>query len=178
MHCHCKGMENNNSPYIYEKPLRSANKKRGRGLAALGLVALGAVVGSGAFAQVLEPDASTQNQPTADAPVVTASDSAQPDVTEVIDANQVNNATVSDISTPIVAVPFEQTKPKKNSAAIELPALSSNAFGNTSSATPSAGGAQTGSNLGTYKARESEDGDNSYEDRHESRENDDEEYED
>lgn len=180
MHCHCKGMENNNSPYVYEKPLRTSNKKRGRGIAALGLVALGAVVGSGAFAQVLEADAATENQSSADSVVVTATDSAQPDAIEVVDANQVTNATVSDISSPIVAVPFEQTKPKKNSAAIELPALSSNAFGNTSSATPSAGGAQTGSNLGTYKTRESDDGENSYEDRHESRENDDdnEEYED
>lgn len=166
-------MENNNSPYVYEKPLRVSHKKRGRGIAALGLVALGAVVGSGAFAQVLEADAATENQSSADSVVVTAADSAQPDAIEVVDANQVNSATVSDISTPIVAVPFEQTKPKKNSAAIELPALSSNAFGNTSSATPSAGGAQTGSNLGAYKTRDHEDSDDSYEDRHESQDDDD-----
>lgn len=152
----------NNSPYIYEKPLRATNKKRGRSIAALGLVALGALVGSGAFAQVLEADA------------------AQPEAIELVDTNQVNSATVSEISSPIVAVPFEQAKPKKNSAAVELPALSSRAFGNTSSATPSAGGTQTGSNLGTYKTRDSYENDGSYEDRHESSEDDDdyEEYED
>lgn len=173
-------MENNNSPYVYEKPLRATNKKRGRSIAALGLVALGAVVGSGAFAQVLEADAATENQSAADSLVVSASNSAQPEAIEPVDTNRVNSATVSEISSPIVAVPFEQAKPKKNSAAIELPALSSKTFGNTSSATPSAGGTQTGSNLGTYKTRDSYENDGSYEDRHESSEGDDdyEEYED
>lgn len=161
-------MENNDSPYIYEKPLRNSDKKRGRGIAALGLVALGAVVGSGAFAQVLEADASTSTQLADGSATVSTAEPTEPDSILLVDGNQVTSATTTSAQNPIVAVPFEQAEPKKDSAAIELPTISNSSYGNTSSATPSAGGTQTGSNLGTYQSRDHEDSDDSSEDRHES----------
>lgn len=152
-------MENNSSPYVYEKPLRAKRSIRNRSFAAVGLVAVGTAIGGGAFANSLFSDAGSES------------------ATSLNSSDQTNLASGTTAVDPIFVVPFEQAKPSKGSAAIELPALSNESYGNTSSATPYAGGGQTGSNIGVYQSRDRDDDDD--DDRYESkREDHDDEQED
>lgn len=175
-------MENNSSPYVYEKPLRSTNSKLNRSLAAVGLVALGTVIGGSAFAssvineavadtgaQVADPVISNTN------PVPVEDVSNLTETANPVAGATVDNGLVSPVD-PIITIPLEQAQPKKNTAAIQLPALTSGSFGNTSSATPYAstgsGGATkgaTGSNIGVYQTRDDDDDhdDDRYESKHE-----------
>lgn len=124
-------MENNDSPYVYEKPLRAKRvkgSKRLPAIAALGLVGLGGIFGGGAFANSLVDSAKS----------VSASDAlTAPDV--VSDASTASVAVNADSAAQIVSLPLQAAKPKPNSAAVSLPKSVGQTYGNTSSATPSAG---------------------------------------
>lgn len=162
-------MENNSSPYIYEKPLRSKNSKLNRSLAAVGLVAIGTVIGGSAFASSVINEAVADTGAQLTDPVISSTTPVPvEDVSNLTEtANPVAGATVDTVLVspvdPIIAIPLEQAQPKKNTAALQLPALTSGSFGNTSSATPYAstgtGGATkgaTGSNFssGAFPERE------------------------
>ena len=171
-------MENNDSPYVYEKPLRAKGAKFTKAVTAVGLVAFGTVIGGGAFANSVESEADPQTPQ----PIIASGNDSNPD--DAI-SSQIESASNSDsgLNAAIIAVPLEQQTPTKNSAAIELPGLTNKSYGNTSSATPSAGGSQSGSNITSYQDFEDEDEDE-YEDgeRHDRDDHDhddeDEEYED
>jgi hypothetical protein len=167
-------MENNDSPYVYEKPLRAKGAKFTKAVTAVGLVAFGTVIGGGAFANSVESEADPQTPQ----PIIASGNDSNPD--DAI-SSQVESASNSDsgLNAAIIAVPLEQQTPTKNSAAIELPGLTNKSYGNTSSATPSAGGSQSGSNLTSYQAYEDddEDGDDRDRDDHD-HDHEDEEYED
>ena len=175
-------MEKIDSPYIYEKPLRQKRSSRNRTIGALGLVALGTIIGGSAFASSVINEAVADTGAQGIDPVVLNTDATS--VTEVADINSgavegqspfssafAESPEVDPIDS-IISVPLEQAKPKRNSAAIDLPALANNSFGNTSSATPYASGSNaqgaTGSNIsaGTYLTRERSDRER-YEDRNE-----------
>ena len=124
-------MENNDSPYVYEKPLRAKRvkgSKRLPAIAALGLVGLGGIFGGGAFANGLVDSAKSVNASGA---------TATPDV--VVDASNPSVAISADSAAQIVSLPLQEAKPKPNSAAVSLPKSVGQTYGNTSSATPSAG---------------------------------------
>lgn len=171
-------MENNDSPYVYEKPLRAKGAKFTKAVTAVGLVAFSTVIGGGAFANSVESEADPQTPQ----PIIASGNDSNPD--DAI-SSQIESASNSDsgLNAAIIAVPLEQQTPTKNSAAIELPGLTNKSYGNTSSATPSAGGSQSGSNITSYQDFEDEDEDE-YEDgeRHDRDDHDhddeDEEYED
>jgi hypothetical protein len=171
-------MENNDSPYVYEKPLRAKGAKFTKAVTAAGLVAFGTVIGGGAFANSVESEADPQTPQ----PIIASGNDSNPN--DAI-SSQVESASDSDsgLNAAIIAVPLEKLTATKNSAAIELPGLTNKSYGNTSSATPSAGGSQSGSNITSYQDFEDEDEDE-YEDgeRHDRDDHDhddeDEEYED
>ena len=146
-------MENNDSPYVYEKPLRAKGAKFTKAVTAVGLVAFGTVIGGGAFANSVESEADPQTPQ----PIIASGNDSNPN--DAI-SSQVESASNSDsgLNAAIIAVPLEQQTPTKNSAAIELPGLTNKSYGNTSSATPSAGGSQSGSNITSYQDFEDEDG--------------------
>jgi len=147
-------MENNDSPYVYEKPLRAKGAKFTKAVTAVGLVAFGTVIGGGAFANSVESEADPQTPQR----IIASGNDSNPD--DAI-SSQVESASNSDsgLNAAIIAVPLEQQTPTKNSAAIELPGLTNKSYGNTSSATPSAGGSQSGSNITSYQDFEDEDED-------------------
>lgn len=157
----------NNSPYVYEKPLRAKSSKRKKGFAALGLVVLGSAIGTGAFANGLVAGADTEVQKAANS----LSANAAQVVSDEPTAQQISSAVVTQAAeqNPIVSVPFEQTEPKKSAAAISLPAVQFQDYGNISSATPSAGSGSN--NSGAYQDSddryESEDERDDHEDRDE-----------
>lgn len=165
-------MKNNDSPYVYEKPIRNAGARFTKAVTAIGLVAFGTVIGGGAFANSAESEAESQTPQ----PIIASGNDSNTD--DAI-SSQVESASNSDsvINAAIIAVPLEQQAPKKNSAAIELPAISNNSYSNTSSATPSAGGSQSGSNLTGYQSFEDDHEDRDDHDRdeidHDSRDHDD-----
>ena len=146
-------MENNDSPYIYEKPLRSENKKRTKrlaGLSTLGLIGLVGIFGGSAIAKTLV-------SASAETPV------KESDALEVVEANPQNldapgdqlisAASVEPISDPaaLVSIPLQQVKPKPNSQKIDLPGIPDQSFGNTSSATPSVGSGSYSASGGSAK---------------------------
>ena len=108
-------MENNDSPYIYEKPLRSerlgqgaVRSKRLAKLLALGLVGMVGTFGGSAIASnvVTSPRAAADETASTNESVA-AQDSA---------------------SAPVISVPFQEAKPKLNSVKVELPALPNQSF--------------------------------------------------
>ena len=125
-------MENNDSPYIYEKPIRSGLKqlsKRLAGLSTLGLVGMFGIFGGSAIANSLVP-----------ANPATASNEA--DAVEMVDPlidNTDSSVEPTSEPAPLVSIPLQEAKPKPNSVKVELPALPNQSYGNTSSATPSVG---------------------------------------
>lgn len=165
-------MENNDSPYVYEKPLRAKGARFTKAVTAVGLVAFGTVIGGGAFANSVEAEAEPQNPQ----PIIASGNDSNPN--DAI-SSQVESASNSDsgLNSAIIAVPLEQQTPAKNSAAIELPGLANKSYGNTSSATPSVGGSQSGSNITSYQDYEDEDEDSDDHDRGD-RDHDDEDDED
>jgi hypothetical protein len=144
-------MENNDSPYIYEKPLRAKGSRVTKSIAALGLVAVGTVIGGNAFANspishAVSPQLEDSTADSADSPVIVNASGSR-----FASADEASASILFEQSAPIVALPLEQAAPKKNSASLELPQINADSYGNTSSATPSAGGGQTGSNTSSYK---------------------------
>lgn len=154
----------NNSPYVYEKPLRAKSSKRNKGFAALGLVALGSAIGTGAFANGLIAGVDPEAQK--------ATNSVSANALQVVSgepvAQQVSSEALSQAAeqNSIVSVPFEQTEPKKSAAAISIPAVQFQDYGNTSSATPYVGS-------GSNKSGAYQDGDDRYESDEEHDEDDD-----
>lgn len=151
-------MENNN-PYEYEKPLKSFASKRVKGFTALGLVAITSALGGGAIASGLSAQSGNQSSP------VTESASSQ-----------------------IIDIPIDSVVPNKSSGTILLPDLKLPSWGNTSSATPSAGSpsSATGSNISSVQSSSYENEDENdderkssrHENKSESRESDDEQDDD
>ena len=154
-------MENNDSPYVYEKPLRAKGARFSKAVTAVGLVAFGTVIGGGAFANSVQAETEAQTPE----PILESSNNASPDyaATALVESAMGSD---SGLNAAIIAVPLEQQVPKKNSAAIELPEISNQNYGNTSSATPSAGGSQSGSNLTSYEEHEDDDDNDEYTEDH------------
>ena len=166
-------MENNDSPYIYEKPLRSELKQRTKrlaGLSALGLVGMVGIFGGSAIANTVVSSAA-------------ATTANEADAVEIVDPQIQNTDTPGDPlaslatadpeasdSSSVIAVPLQEAKPKPNSVKVELPALPNQSYGNTSSATPSVGSGSyaAGSAPAKFEARG---------ERHESSEGNEREYE-
>jgi hypothetical protein len=154
-------MENNDSPYIYEKPIRSGLKQRSKrlaGLSTLGLVGMFGVFGGSAIANSL---VTSNASPTA----------SEADAVEIVDPLIDNtDSSVEPISDPepLVSIPLQEAKPKPNSVKVELPALPNQSYGNTSSATPSVGSGNysAGSTPSKFAARG--EGNERYEPGHES----------
>lgn len=134
-------MENNN-PYEYEKPLKSFASKRVKGFTALGLVAISSALGGGAIASGLNAQSDNQSSP------VTESASSQ-----------------------VIDIPIDSVVPNKSSGTILLPDLKLPSWGNTSSATPSAGSpsSATGSNISSVQSSSYENEDENDDDRKSSR---------
>ncbi|MEY4639843.1 MAG: hypothetical protein RLY13_841 [Actinomycetota bacterium] len=153
--CHCKGMEENNSPYIYEKPLRPRGSKSVRAIAAVGLFAIGTTVGGSAFGAALgiNQAAETETADAANANLVVVDP-----VETKVDTDSFGNvaaATVDPVpAEPIIQVPLQQAKPKPSERALSLPVLPEQNFSNLSSATPSAGSSGQGGGSYTYGERE------------------------
>lgn len=155
---HSEHMENNDSPYIYEKPLRSELKKRSKrlaGLSALGLVGMVGIFGGSAIANTITTV--TQEGSAAGVDVVDVADIQTDPVPATEDPNVVQ-ASLQESSAepaPVISVPLQEAKPRPTAPKIELPALPTQNFGNTSSATPLAGsvGNAPGSAPANYAAR-------------------------
>lgn len=145
-------MEENNSPYIYEKPLSPRRSKRVLSIASLGLFAVGTAIGGSAFGATLGlGDQNTTETATA----TDASDIVVDDQT-VDPAADASAASIDvDSADPIVSVPLRHAKPQSAEQTLSLPALPVQNYSNLSSATPSAGGstANQGSAAG-YGGRE------------------------
>ena len=166
-------MENNDSPYIYEKPIRSGLKQRSKrlaGLSTLGLVGMFGIFGGSAIANSLVTSNTSTTANGADAveivdPLIDSTDSS---VDPLVSA-----ATAEPTSDPaqLVSIPLQEAKPKPNSVKVELPALPNQSYGNTSSATPSVGSGNysAGSAPAKFEARgeRNERHESSYENEHE-----------
>ena len=152
-------MENNDSPYIYEKPLRSERlgqgakrTKRLAKLSALGLVGMVGIFGGSAIASNVVTSSRAAGENVNANESVAASDSTtavtgDPILTEASVDPAASSASTT--NAPVISVPFQEAKPKSNSVKVDLPALPNQSFGNTSSATPTAGAnASSGSNGG------------------------------
>jgi hypothetical protein len=146
-------MEENNSPYVYEKPLRPRVAKRVRAFATVGLFAVGTAIGGSAFGSVLatsqEPQAETADNANANVVVV------DPATASATDAFGNVAAAVDPVpAEPIVQVPLQQAKPNPGERALSLPVLPDQNFSNLSSATPSAGSGSQGAGSYSYGERE------------------------
>lgn len=113
-------MENNDSPYLYEKPIRTRKQSRGTrvaGLTALGLVGAVGIFGGTAIASTLASNNLTTNEPA------------------VLNLSAGSASTQGD-NQSVIAFPITETEPKTNSIQVQLPEPSRASFTNTSSATP------------------------------------------
>jgi hypothetical protein len=190
-------MENSN-PYEYEKPLKSFASKRVKGFTALGVVAITSALGGGAIASGLSAQSGNQaslagsakNQMTpvvADnsdtvlkeqsfGEVLMASFSAIPqffgsDAVQNSQAQFGTSATASRAKSQVIDIPIDSVVPNKSSGTILLPDLKLPSWGNTSSATPSAGSpsSATGSNISSVQSSSYENEDENDDDRKSSR---------
>ena len=105
-------MENNDSPYLYEKPLRSERlgqaakrTKRLAKLSALGLVGMVGIFGGTAIAGNVASSSRTES---------------------TIQSSASTGASAS--HAPMVSVPFQEATPKSNSVKVHLPALPQKSF--------------------------------------------------
>jgi hypothetical protein len=132
-------MENNDSPYIYEKPLRSSRTKRSQrlaGLSALGLVGMVGVFGGTALANSFVAEKPNETS----LPLAGSSfDSPTEAAVAVVNVAAVENDTNSVTNPSLISVPVQLAKPANNSVKVNLPSVPSQSFGNTSSATPASG---------------------------------------
>jgi hypothetical protein len=140
-------MENNDSPYIYEKPLRSERGRRGTKLvsfSALGVLGMFGIVGGSALASNLVTQPNTDVLSSGDSVQVLKSSAAeyQKSGNPLTRSASANESPVA--ASSIISMPFQETKPNPNSVKIELPALPKQVYGNTSSATPTAGAGNSG----------------------------------
>ena len=179
-------MENNDSPYLYEKPIRTRKPSRGTrvaGLTALGLVGAVGLFGGTAIASTIvannltADDLTAGNLSTLNGGQILGAASPQ----EYSAGAQSVSFDSSDLSAQaanqaVIAFPVTATERKPTSIKDQLPDPSSLSFGNTSSATPSAGSYGSSSNswdsIGKDSAYEER------EDHHYEREDDDDDNED
>jgi len=161
-------MENNESPYIYEKPLSPKRPKRTFAIAAASLAGIGSVVGGTAFASAVVGIATASQDIT---PISSASGQDPQILTaEPTQLGELPTETPRPVAN--TSIPIASSKPNSSVPQVQLPAIAPTAWGNLSSATPSAG-----SWNGTNGAGEYEDG-KDYDDEHEDREDHDDEHED
>ncbi len=135
-------MENNDSPYIYEKPLRSSRTKRSQrlaGLSALGLVGMVGVFGGTALANSFVAEKPNETS------LPLAGSSFNSPAEAVVNVAAVENDTNSVTNPSLISVPVQLAKPANNSVKVNLPSVPSQSFGNTSSATPTSGSYSGGS---------------------------------
>lgn len=152
-------MENNDSPYIYEKPLRSARTKRSQrlaGLSALGLVGMVGVFGGTALANSFVGEKSGDNiLPVAGSDFA----SALPTASVANNVAPTTNDSSAASAASFIAVPLQSAQPANNSIKVNLPSLPSQSFGNTSSATPTSGSYSGGVNAtSSYEGSEEHEG--------------------
>jgi hypothetical protein len=148
-------MEQNDSPYVYEKPLRPRAAKSVRALATVGLFAVGTAIGGSAVGAAMAASESTDLQSTA--ADQNANFSVIDPVAETTDSfgNAAAAVAIDQPESQIVQLPLQ--------SAITLPALPDQNFSNFSSATPSSGASGSGS--GGYSYGEDDDDDDRYESR-------------
>lgn len=171
-------MQNNDSPYVYEKPINRDRSRRFSGIAALGLVGVVGIFGGSAIASNVFTPTTTNSDPVVLDAETTAPDSAAALVDPMIGSSEISlidpAVTSSVIETDddmdqIIAVPLQSAKPKPNSTSIELPALTATDWGNTSSATPTSGSyggsaaGSTGNATNYFTSKASEHDDDSHE---------------
>lgn len=149
-------MENNDSPYLYEKPIR--NRKQSRGTRVAGLTALGLVGAVGLFGGTAIASTIVANNLTADD--LTAGNLSTLNGGQILGAASPQEYSAgaqsvsfdsSDLAAQaanqaVITFPVTATEPKPDSIKVQLPDPSSLSFGNTSSATPSAGSYGSSSN--------------------------------
>ena len=159
--CHSKHMENNDSPYIYEKPLRSSSSKsvkrakRLAGLSGLGLVGVVGIFGGSAFANTMVASAKASEPEGVSAP------EARVEQSSVTNQNLLTDEPSSSAPSAdsVLQLPLQQAQPKPNAVKVQLPNLPSQSYGNTSGATPTAGSYATGSNSNSSYSKFAEQGD-------------------
>ncbi len=174
-------MENNDSPYLYEKPIRTRKQSRGTrvaGLTALGLVGAVGLFGGTALASTIvannltADDLTAGNLSTLNGGQILGAASPQ----EYSAGAQSVSFDSSDLAAQaanqaVIAFPVTATEPKPNSIKVQLPDPSSLSFGNTSSATPTSGSYSSSSN--TWDASGKVSAHQEREDHHDEREDDD-----
>ncbi len=174
-------MENNDSPYLSEKPIR--NRKQSRGTRVAGLTALGLVGAVGLFGGTAIASTIVANNLTADD--LTAGNLSTLNGGQILGAASPQEYSAgaqsvsfdsSDLAAQaanqaVIAFPVTATEPKPNSIKVQLPDPSSLSFGNTSSATPTSGSYSSSSN--TWDASGKVSAHQEREDHHDEREDDD-----
>lgn len=169
-------MENNDSPYVYEKPLSSARPKRALAIAAVSLTGIGSIIGGTAFASAVVSSVSARENVM---PISSASGTSFATIDEETgkakrDGNQISAAAIA------TSIPLLTVEPTKSSPQVQLPAISTTDWGNLSSATPSSGSGNASGGQASYSEDQDHDDDDDYErhDRDDKHDNDDHEGED
>ena len=158
-------MENNESPYIYEKPLSPKKLKRAFAIAAASLAGIGSVIGGTAFASSVVGIATASQDIT---PMSSASGldpqilTAEP--TQLGELPTETPRPVANTSIPIASSKLTSSIPQ-----VQVPAIAPTDWANMSSATPSAGAAN-GSNGNVSYENEKDDDHDGREGHHEDRE--------
>lgn len=139
-------MEQNDNPYVYEKPLRPRAAKSVRAIATVGLFAVGTAIGGSAFGAAIAASESTESQgASADQNVNLSVIDSVAETTQAFGNVASAAVAIDQPAAPIVQLPLDSAKPKAGELAITLPALPDQKFSNFSSATPSAGAGGNGS---------------------------------
>ncbi len=162
-------MENNEDPYIYEKPLSPRKPKRVFAIFAASVAGIGSVIGGTAFASSLV------GVTTASKDLAPTSSASAPDPQALITMPTLASETPSDAPRVAVnsSIPNSSAKQAASAPQVQLPAIAPTGWGNLSSATPSAGSWNGTNGAGAYEDREdydnehevSEDHDDDHEDR-------------
>ena len=158
-------MENNESPYIYEKPLSPKRPKRTFAIAAASLAGIGSVVGGTAFASAVVGIATASQDIT---PISSASGQDPQILTaEPTQLGELPTETPRPVAN--TSIPIASSKPNSSVPQVQLPAIAPTDWANLSSATPSAGAAN-GTNGSIGYENENDDDDDGREGDHEDRE--------
>jgi len=127
-------MENIDSPYIYEKPLAQNKSKRVIGLTAVGLAGLGSILGGTAIASSFQPNPTSQSLSAQNSLIQDPAASSQ-GISGSLSAPLTAGSAA--LESQNLALPIQAVKAIPNQ--LLLPSISQTNWGNTSSATPSAG---------------------------------------
>jgi hypothetical protein len=136
-------MENIDSPYIYEKPLAQNKSKRVIGLTAVGLAGLGSILGGTAIASSFQPNPTSQSLSAQNSLIQDPAASSQGISGSLSGPLNPGAAPLTvgsaSLESQNLALPIQAVKAIPNQ--VLLPSISQTNWGNTSSATPSAGSA-------------------------------------